>query len=151
MLQVTSNGDFNLLICCFLLLWVKYYLSKMYCCFAFMRETYLCLAELCYSHILCDNRVCMFLPADSQASHSQSYFMSIWHNRLYLYSAAALVFGVWFSLKMAMKKVNCHLIISASDVCNLRHIVLQEFLKSAYVIYLFLNAWLVCVSCFQNL
>lgn len=42
----------------------------------------------------------------SQTPHSpsQSYFMSIWHNRLYLYSAAALVFGVWFSLKMALKK-----------------------------------------------
>ncbi|XP_044059917.1 LOW QUALITY PROTEIN: S-adenosyl-L-methionine-dependent tRNA 4-demethylwyosine synthase TYW1 [Siniperca chuatsi] len=37
-------------------------------------------------------------------SPSESYFMSIWHNRLYLYSAAALVFGVWFSLKMALKK-----------------------------------------------
>ncbi|XP_070762325.1 S-adenosyl-L-methionine-dependent tRNA 4-demethylwyosine synthase TYW1 [Enoplosus armatus] len=42
----------------------------------------------------------------SQDAHrpSESYFMSIWHNRLYLYSAAALVFGVWFSLKMALKK-----------------------------------------------
>uniref|UniRef100_A0A671WH60 tRNA 4-demethylwyosine synthase (AdoMet-dependent) n=1 Tax=Sparus aurata TaxID=8175 RepID=A0A671WH60_SPAAU len=30
--------------------------------------------------------------------------MSIWHNRLYLYSAAALVFGIWFSLKVALKK-----------------------------------------------
>lgn len=37
-------------------------------------------------------------------SPSESYFISIWHNRLYLYSAAALVFGVWFSLKMALKK-----------------------------------------------
>uniref|UniRef100_A0A4W6CWI6 S-adenosyl-L-methionine-dependent tRNA 4-demethylwyosine synthase TYW1 n=1 Tax=Lates calcarifer TaxID=8187 RepID=A0A4W6CWI6_LATCA len=33
-----------------------------------------------------------------------SYFMSIWHNRLYLYSAAALVFGSWFAVKMALKK-----------------------------------------------
>ncbi|XP_023271837.1 S-adenosyl-L-methionine-dependent tRNA 4-demethylwyosine synthase [Seriola lalandi dorsalis] len=42
----------------------------------------------------------------SQNEHrpSESYFMSIWHNRLYLYSAAALVFGIWFSLKMALKK-----------------------------------------------
>ncbi|XP_071351773.1 S-adenosyl-L-methionine-dependent tRNA 4-demethylwyosine synthase TYW1 [Trachinotus anak] len=42
----------------------------------------------------------------SQNGHSTtgSYFMSIWHNRLYLYSAAALVFGIWFSLKMALKK-----------------------------------------------
>uniref|UniRef100_A0A671WMX0 tRNA-yW synthesizing protein 1 homolog (S. cerevisiae) n=1 Tax=Sparus aurata TaxID=8175 RepID=A0A671WMX0_SPAAU len=37
-------------------------------------------------------------------STTESYFMSIWHNRLYLYSAAALVFGIWFSLKVALKK-----------------------------------------------
>uniref|UniRef100_A0A8C2Z9U7 tRNA 4-demethylwyosine synthase (AdoMet-dependent) n=1 Tax=Cyclopterus lumpus TaxID=8103 RepID=A0A8C2Z9U7_CYCLU len=30
--------------------------------------------------------------------------MSVWHNRLYLYSAAALVFGIWFSVKVALKK-----------------------------------------------
>nr|ACQ57873.1 tRNA wybutosine-synthesizing protein 1 homolog [Anoplopoma fimbria] len=42
----------------------------------------------------------------SQNAHSpsESYLQSIWHNRLYLYSAAALVFGVWFSLKVALKK-----------------------------------------------
>ncbi|XP_035478438.1 S-adenosyl-L-methionine-dependent tRNA 4-demethylwyosine synthase TYW1 isoform X3 [Scophthalmus maximus] len=42
----------------------------------------------------------------SQDEHSpgESYFLSVWHNRLYLYSAAALVFGIWFSLKMALKK-----------------------------------------------
>uniref|UniRef100_A0A674NW38 tRNA 4-demethylwyosine synthase (AdoMet-dependent) n=1 Tax=Takifugu rubripes TaxID=31033 RepID=A0A674NW38_TAKRU len=34
------------------------------------------------------------------------YFMAIWHNRLYLYSTAALIFGIWFSLKMAIKKVH---------------------------------------------
>ncbi|CAB1450387.1 unnamed protein product [Pleuronectes platessa] len=38
--------------------------------------------------------------------HTDSYVTSLWHNRLYLYSAAALVFGVWFSLKVALKKVN---------------------------------------------
>ncbi|KAF7656138.1 hypothetical protein LDENG_00045850 [Lucifuga dentata] len=37
-------------------------------------------------------------------SPSESYFMLLWHNRLYLYSAAALVFGIWFSLNMALKK-----------------------------------------------
>uniref|UniRef100_A0A8C2Z9N1 S-adenosyl-L-methionine-dependent tRNA 4-demethylwyosine synthase TYW1 n=1 Tax=Cyclopterus lumpus TaxID=8103 RepID=A0A8C2Z9N1_CYCLU len=39
-------------------------------------------------------------------SPSESYLMSVWHNRLYLYSAAALVFGIWFSVKVALKKVN---------------------------------------------
>ncbi|XP_073347734.1 S-adenosyl-L-methionine-dependent tRNA 4-demethylwyosine synthase TYW1 [Pagrus major] len=37
-------------------------------------------------------------------SPTESYVMSIWHNRLYLYSAVALVFGIWFSLKVALKK-----------------------------------------------
>ncbi|XP_056139705.1 S-adenosyl-L-methionine-dependent tRNA 4-demethylwyosine synthase TYW1 [Lampris incognitus] len=47
--------------------------------------------------------------ADTEASkdiHSsfEGYFISVWHNRLYLYSAAALVFGIWFSLKIVWKK-----------------------------------------------
>ncbi|KAG7217591.1 hypothetical protein INR49_021277 [Caranx melampygus] len=48
----------------------------------------------------------MYLPQilKNENSPTESYFMSIWHNRLYLYSAAALVFGIWFSLKMALKK-----------------------------------------------
>ncbi|XP_019943960.2 S-adenosyl-L-methionine-dependent tRNA 4-demethylwyosine synthase TYW1 isoform X1 [Paralichthys olivaceus] len=42
----------------------------------------------------------------SQNEHRppESFFTSMWHNRLYLYSAAALVFGIWFSLKVALKK-----------------------------------------------
>uniref|UniRef100_UPI0037E747AA S-adenosyl-L-methionine-dependent tRNA 4-demethylwyosine synthase TYW1 n=1 Tax=Semicossyphus pulcher TaxID=241346 RepID=UPI0037E747AA len=42
----------------------------------------------------------------SQNAHrlDESYVMLIWHNRLYLYSAAALVFGVWFSVKLALKR-----------------------------------------------
>uniref|UniRef100_A0A4W6CX79 S-adenosyl-L-methionine-dependent tRNA 4-demethylwyosine synthase TYW1 n=1 Tax=Lates calcarifer TaxID=8187 RepID=A0A4W6CX79_LATCA len=47
-----------------------------------------------------------------EPSPGESYFMSIWHNRLYLYSAAALVFGSWFAVKMALKKVSCLLLIS---------------------------------------
>ncbi|XP_011606975.2 S-adenosyl-L-methionine-dependent tRNA 4-demethylwyosine synthase TYW1 [Takifugu rubripes] len=44
---------------------------------------------------------------EQQKSHiSADYFMAIWHNRLYLYSTAALIFGIWFSLKMAIKKKN---------------------------------------------
>ncbi|XP_072248029.1 S-adenosyl-L-methionine-dependent tRNA 4-demethylwyosine synthase TYW1 isoform X2 [Leuresthes tenuis] len=46
---------------------------------------------------------------DTKVSHgaqsaSDNYLVLVWHNRLYLYSAAALVFGVWFSLKVALKK-----------------------------------------------
>uniref|UniRef100_A0A8D0AFT5 S-adenosyl-L-methionine-dependent tRNA 4-demethylwyosine synthase TYW1 n=1 Tax=Sander lucioperca TaxID=283035 RepID=A0A8D0AFT5_SANLU len=54
----------------------------------------------------------LFLPPVSQNAHSpsESYLMSIWQNRLYLYSAAALVFGIWFSLKLVLKKVSCHLL-----------------------------------------
>lgn len=62
------------------------------------------------------------LPPVSQNAYSstESYFMSIWHNRLYLYSAAALVFGIWFSLKVALKKVNsllAHIIKSLALSC----------------------------------
>ncbi|XP_023673812.2 S-adenosyl-L-methionine-dependent tRNA 4-demethylwyosine synthase TYW1 isoform X1 [Paramormyrops kingsleyae] len=32
------------------------------------------------------------------------YLMSVWKNRLYMYSAAAVFLGVWFTLKMAKKK-----------------------------------------------
>nr|XP_020461299.1 S-adenosyl-L-methionine-dependent tRNA 4-demethylwyosine synthase isoform X1 [Monopterus albus] len=42
----------------------------------------------------------------SQNGHSptESVLMSMWHNRLYLYSAVALIFGIWFSLKLVLKK-----------------------------------------------
>ncbi|XP_041669775.1 S-adenosyl-L-methionine-dependent tRNA 4-demethylwyosine synthase TYW1 [Cheilinus undulatus] len=42
----------------------------------------------------------------SQNDHSpaESYVMWLWHNRLYLYSAAALIFGIWFSVKTILKK-----------------------------------------------
>ncbi|XP_061575847.1 S-adenosyl-L-methionine-dependent tRNA 4-demethylwyosine synthase TYW1 [Cololabis saira] len=33
-----------------------------------------------------------------------NYLMLVWNNRLYWYSAAALVFGVWFSLKVTLSK-----------------------------------------------
>lgn len=42
--------------------------------------------------------------SDNVHSPVESYFRSVWHNRLYLYSAAALGFGIWFSLKLALKK-----------------------------------------------
>lgn len=56
---------------------------------------------------MCVNTLCdVFLYLEQQKSHiSEDYFMAIWHNRLYLYSTAALIFGIWFSLKMAIKKV----------------------------------------------
>ncbi|KAF3847345.1 hypothetical protein F7725_020373 [Dissostichus mawsoni] len=37
-------------------------------------------------------------------SPSESYLLSVWHHRLYLYSAAALLFGFWFLLKVALNK-----------------------------------------------
>lgn len=44
--------------------------------------------------------------SENKESHSSSlsFLTSIWHHRQYLYSAAALLFGVWFSVKMALKK-----------------------------------------------
>ncbi|XP_077422860.1 S-adenosyl-L-methionine-dependent tRNA 4-demethylwyosine synthase TYW1 [Vanacampus margaritifer] len=42
----------------------------------------------------------------SHSSHSayENYATYIWHNRLYLYMAAALAFALWVSLKMILKK-----------------------------------------------
>ncbi|XP_029027149.1 S-adenosyl-L-methionine-dependent tRNA 4-demethylwyosine synthase TYW1 [Betta splendens] len=42
----------------------------------------------------------------SQGDHSASekYLMSIWHNRVYVYTAAALFFGLWFALKTIKRK-----------------------------------------------
>uniref|UniRef100_A0A665U164 S-adenosyl-L-methionine-dependent tRNA 4-demethylwyosine synthase TYW1 n=1 Tax=Echeneis naucrates TaxID=173247 RepID=A0A665U164_ECHNA len=48
---------------------------------------------------------CLSTVSQNEHGTSESWFMSVWHNRLYLYSAVALVFGVWFSLNMALKKV----------------------------------------------
>ncbi|XP_034722849.1 S-adenosyl-L-methionine-dependent tRNA 4-demethylwyosine synthase TYW1 [Etheostoma cragini] len=55
---------------------------------------------------LCISRVSTLDTKVSQNVHSpsESYLISIWQNRLYLYSAAALVFGIWFSLKFIPKK-----------------------------------------------
>uniref|UniRef100_A0A665U0U4 S-adenosyl-L-methionine-dependent tRNA 4-demethylwyosine synthase TYW1 n=1 Tax=Echeneis naucrates TaxID=173247 RepID=A0A665U0U4_ECHNA len=47
---------------------------------------------------------CLSTVSQNEHGTSESWFMSVWHNRLYLYSAVALVFGVWFSLNMALKK-----------------------------------------------
>ncbi|XP_028276325.1 S-adenosyl-L-methionine-dependent tRNA 4-demethylwyosine synthase TYW1 [Parambassis ranga] len=49
-------------------------------------------------------------------THSENYLMLIWHNRLYLYSAAALVFGIWFSLKVALKKKSIAEDVASSSV-----------------------------------
>lgn len=51
------------------------------------------------------------VSSDSKGSEdvhppTQTYLMSLWHNRLYLYTAAALLFGMWLSLKMSLKKQN---------------------------------------------
>lgn len=48
-----------------------------------------------------------FPPLDSHSDHyySENYFRLIWHNRLYLYTTAALLLGILFSLNMALKKV----------------------------------------------
>lgn len=62
--------------------------------------------SFCVIVLLCITRVSTSDTKVSQNAYSpsESYLMSIWHNRLYVYSAAALVFGVWFSLKVALKK-----------------------------------------------
>ncbi|XP_034025486.1 LOW QUALITY PROTEIN: S-adenosyl-L-methionine-dependent tRNA 4-demethylwyosine synthase TYW1-like [Thalassophryne amazonica] len=52
------------------------------------------------------NHACASDPEVSQdaRSPSRSFFTVVWNNRLYLYSAAAVVLGIWFSLEMALRK-----------------------------------------------
>ncbi|XP_072308721.1 S-adenosyl-L-methionine-dependent tRNA 4-demethylwyosine synthase TYW1 [Eucyclogobius newberryi] len=44
------------------------------------------------------------VPAEKSHSPVLSFITSVWHSRLYLYSAGALFFGFWFSVKIALKK-----------------------------------------------
>lgn len=48
--------------------------------------------------------------------YGESCFRLIWHNRLYLYTAAALLLGLLFSLKMAVKKVRHLLLVMSKSV-----------------------------------
>ncbi|XP_036392794.1 S-adenosyl-L-methionine-dependent tRNA 4-demethylwyosine synthase TYW1 isoform X2 [Megalops cyprinoides] len=41
-------------------------------------------------------------------SYTEAYFMPVWQNRLYVYSAAAVFIGIWFTLKMTLKRKNIH-------------------------------------------
>lgn len=43
-------------------------------------------------------------PLKNAPSRTEGYFMPLWQNRLYVYSAAAVFFGVWFTVKMTLKK-----------------------------------------------
>lgn len=65
---------------------------------------------LLFQSVFCFQRIfspslppCLELHSIHQ--YGESYFRLIWHNRLYLYTAAGLVLGLLFSLKMAVKKV----------------------------------------------
>ncbi|XP_061733624.1 S-adenosyl-L-methionine-dependent tRNA 4-demethylwyosine synthase TYW1 isoform X1 [Nerophis ophidion] len=40
----------------------------------------------------------------SSPGYYGNYFTLIWHNRIYLYTAAVFAFGLWFLLKMVLKK-----------------------------------------------
>ncbi|XP_031719332.1 S-adenosyl-L-methionine-dependent tRNA 4-demethylwyosine synthase TYW1 isoform X1 [Anarrhichthys ocellatus] len=66
---------------------------------------------------LCISRVSASDTKVSQdaLSPGESYLKSVWHNRLYLYSAAALVFGIWFSLKVALNKKKFSKAVKISD------------------------------------
>ncbi|KAL0973167.1 hypothetical protein UPYG_G00199840 [Umbra pygmaea] len=44
--------------------------------------------------------------AKTGRSTFESYILPVWQNRLYLYTVAAVLFGIWFSMKMVFKKKN---------------------------------------------
>uniref|UniRef100_A0A3B3CUP2 Flavodoxin-like domain-containing protein n=1 Tax=Oryzias melastigma TaxID=30732 RepID=A0A3B3CUP2_ORYME len=41
------------------------------------------------------------------SSLAENYLTLLWHHRLYLYAAAALAVGLWFSLKVALSRKSC--------------------------------------------
>ncbi|XP_063061481.1 S-adenosyl-L-methionine-dependent tRNA 4-demethylwyosine synthase TYW1 [Engraulis encrasicolus] len=41
---------------------------------------------------------------DNVRRYTEGYIWALWHNRLYIYTAAAVVVGVWFALNLALKK-----------------------------------------------
>ncbi|KAJ8369245.1 hypothetical protein SKAU_G00092730 [Synaphobranchus kaupii] len=43
-------------------------------------------------------------PLKNAPSRTEGYFMPLWQNRLYVYTAAAVFFGIWFTLKLTLKK-----------------------------------------------
>lgn len=67
--------------------WLFYYLCK----FSVFKWINLCIP--------------FYLESHSIHHYGENYFRLIWHNRLYLYTAAALLLGLFFSLKMAVKRV----------------------------------------------
>ncbi|RVE65149.1 hypothetical protein OJAV_G00133620 [Oryzias javanicus] len=55
---------------------------------------------------------CYTFALDIKASQTgfslaESYLTLLWHHRVYLYAAAALAFGLWFSLKVALSRKSC--------------------------------------------
>lgn len=36
---------------------------------------------------------------------TESYLLTVWHNRVYVYTTAAVLIGVWFTVNMLFKKV----------------------------------------------
>ncbi|KAJ8414478.1 hypothetical protein AAFF_G00036800 [Aldrovandia affinis] len=43
-------------------------------------------------------------PLKNDRSGTEGYFMLVWQNRLYVYSAAAVFVGIWLTLKMTLKR-----------------------------------------------
>ncbi|XP_041919060.1 S-adenosyl-L-methionine-dependent tRNA 4-demethylwyosine synthase TYW1 isoform X1 [Alosa sapidissima] len=41
---------------------------------------------------------------DNVRRYTESYVLALWHNRLYIYTAAAVVVGIWFALNLVLKK-----------------------------------------------
>ncbi|KAJ7995621.1 hypothetical protein DPEC_G00246480 [Dallia pectoralis] len=62
-------------------------------------STLLLLLDIVTSIICADNN-----GKKTVSSTFESYIVLVWQNRLYLYTAAAVFVGVWFSMKMAKKK-----------------------------------------------
>ncbi|XP_062872766.1 S-adenosyl-L-methionine-dependent tRNA 4-demethylwyosine synthase TYW1 [Trichomycterus rosablanca] len=43
-------------------------------------------------------------PLDSAWVYTEAWLLAVWHNRLYVYTAVAVIIGLWFTLNVALKK-----------------------------------------------
>ncbi len=46
-----------------------------------------------------------FTGADDVWGFTESYLLTVWQNRVYVYTTAAVLIGVWFTVNMLFKKV----------------------------------------------
>lgn len=44
--------------------------------------------------------------------YTEPYLLAVWQNRLYVYTAAAVLIGLWFIVNVAFRKVMCSVFLT---------------------------------------